>query len=163
MIVCSWYGITCKSRLTSKSMCPSIYLSKSEQEVFDIWYPSELCSEWLYLQHRHKAGIANDKQMVQWTFVVSGSPLGAACFEQHAWVFASCGAILQKSMSNVDIRYCSGTTSDVYACQMFRAGDAGSNIPFLTILPPGSASPPSSCAAICLYLCTARATEGQKW
>ena len=40
-----------------------------------------------FLQHRHKAGIANDKQMVQWTFVVSGSPLGeacAACLEQLA-------------------------------------------------------------------------------
>ena len=46
--------------------------------------------------HRHKAGIASGKQMVRWTFAASGSPLGvarAACFEQLAGVFASCGAL----------------------------------------------------------------------
>ena len=46
--------------------------------------------------HWHKAGIASGKQMVRWTFAASGSPLGvarAACFEQLAGVFASCGAL----------------------------------------------------------------------
>ena len=43
----------------------------------------------------HKACIANGQQTVQWTFAVS-EPFGvarAACFEQLAGVFASCGAL----------------------------------------------------------------------
>ena len=43
---------------------------------------------------RYKAGIANDRQMVLWTFAVSGA-LGVscgACFEALASLYASAGA-----------------------------------------------------------------------
>ena len=47
--------------------------------------------------YRHKAGMESDKQTVQWTFAATVSPLGeacAACFEERAGVFVSCGALL---------------------------------------------------------------------
>ena len=81
---------------------------------------------------------------------------------KQAGVYANSGDMLQKSMSNVEVRCCSGTTSDVYACQTFRASDADSNIPSGQSSRRAEPPYPSSCAAICPYFDTARATEVQK-
>ena len=81
--------------------------------------------------------------MVQWTFVVNGSPLGvdcAACFKHSAGVFGECGALcrvavlcdkLVKRSECMYIKkfYFAGTTSDKNGRRMFRSGGAGSNIP----------------------------------
>ena len=80
---------------------------------------------------------------------------------KQAGVYANSGDMLQKSMSNVEVRCCSGTTSDVYACQC----SAPAMQPATSLPSCPSARrrhPPSSCAAVCPYFDTALATEGLK-
>lgn len=51
---------------------------------------------------QNKAGIANDKQMVQWTFAASGAlgPSSVACFELSASVYADTVLLNQFYLNN---------------------------------------------------------------